>query len=577
VIEIEGVGFTPFTTIEEGDITMDGEEVPIEGNTISVNNKGEFDGEIIIPSIEEGDYTVNVTDGDIWADASFTVIGETEIDLSPTSGPPGTSLTVEGFNFTNIDETEVEIKLGSTTATAETDSHGSFSKTFSIPAMTSGTYTVTATDENGLMAEANFKMGFVIVILSPDSGPSGERVTITGAGFEPGDFDAHFDDILVIKDGTVSSSGNIQEAFYVPTLNPGTYTVSVVDEDDNELSEVYTLLYKTKLDMSSNQAPVGKTVTFTGEYFSEDEGAELEWEVYNSTWSMDVSEDIEEDGSVAEVTDHGNFTATWEIPDDLTLGNTYTINATDENDNWAYTTLTIVEKSIQITPQQTSYALGDTATFNIRSTFREVDSVLKIRDPDGDLYFQATFEEEDWEESGEQWYIPTRAQFDDDNGYPFSIPTTAATGDWGWNLYDSEEDQISAGTFTVYQTSSENLGQRLTNLEDSVEDLRIDFNQRMDALGTEFTEIKDAVDEAKQAAENVEDAVSGVEQKAEDAKIAAEDAKEATDNIASTVNEMRILVYMAIGASIVAAVAGIFSIYQRTFIRPVTKPLEPQE
>ncbi len=577
VIDIEGVGFGSFGSIDEGEIMMDGVEVPIKGNSISVNSKGEFDGEIIIPSIEPGDYTIIVTDGDVWADADFTVTGNTKIELSPTAGPPGTELTVEGFNFTNIDETEVEIEFGSTTYTGETSSNGEFSESFSIPALVSGTYTVTATDENGLTAEASFKVGVIFVVFSPKSGGSGETVIVTGTGFEPGDFDAYFGDIRVIKDGRVTSSKNINEQFFVPTLEPGTYTLRVVDEEDNEASDTFTLLYKTSLELSSSQAPVGKTVTFTGEYFSEDEGAELEWEVYNSTWSMDISGDLMHDDEVAEVTEHGNFTASWEIPDDMALGKAYSINATDENGNWGSTTLTISEKSIQISTTQSSYTLGDTVTFNIRSGFKEVDSYLRIRDPDMGLYFKSTFEEDDWEESGEQWYVPVRAQFDDVNGYPFNIPTTAEAGEWQWYLYDSEDDLLAIGVFEVYESSSEGLSQRIRDLESAVEDLNSEFNQRMDDIEDQMSAIGDIAQDAKEAAEEAEDAASSVEQKAEDAKIAAEDAKDAVDKIVSTVNEVRVLVYAAIGASIVAAVAGIVSLYQRAFIKPVIRPSEPTE
>jgi hypothetical protein len=575
IIDIEGVGFNPYAIISEGEITMGDEDVPIIGNNIDVENDGEFDGEIIIPSLLEGEYTLNVSDGETWADATFTVTGETAIELSPTSGPPGTSLTVTGYNFTNRDGTDVEIKIGSQTVTGDTDSDGEFSETFNIPALAEGTYTVRATDDNGLEAEASFKVGFIVAFVSPDSGPSGERITITGTGFEPGDFDAWFDEVLVIDDGTVGSSKTVSEPFYAPTIAPGTYTVKVEDEDGNEASDEFEITAVTTLSMSSNQAPIGKTVEFTGLYYSQEEGANLEWVIYNSTWDMDITDDVEYEGDPVEVTEHGNFTGEWEVPEDLHLGMTYTINATDDNGLWGQTLLTIVEKGVTISTQQSTYELEDTITFNIRTTFKEEDAYLRIRAPDGNLYFQATFEDEDWEERGSQWYVPVRAQFDDINGYPFNLPTTAPTGEWQWKLYDSEDDIMNSGSFIVFESGSGDggdLSQRIATLEATVNGLRTDFNDRTDEIDSVLAEIRDMAEDAQTQTQDLEDKITGIETKAEEAKTAANEARDTTAQLSSTMGELRMIVYAALGAAIVAAAAGIAAL-ARTTQRPTTRPI----
>ncbi|GAH05783.1 unnamed protein product, partial [marine sediment metagenome] len=128
IVKVSFRGFTPSTEINtEVDITLDGEPVSTkDGKNVTASRTGTGTVYIVIPSVEEGDYDIIITDGIKSADAGFEVDGETSITVTPDYGTPGATLTVKGYNFTQISGTDVEITLMDQEAEATTDSSGSF-------------------------------------------------------------------------------------------------------------------------------------------------------------------------------------------------------------------------------------------------------------------------------------------------------------------------------------------------------------------------------------------------------------------------------------------------------------------
>ncbi|MGA2670146.1 MAG: IPT/TIG domain-containing protein [Dehalococcoidia bacterium] len=110
--------------------------------------------------------------------------GTPSITLTPNNGVPGTSVTVRGYNFVddelvdiyyylNTDRTLVKIDVPSGT--------GNFTTIFIVPESYQGTHKVFADGEND-SASSNFtvKPGLTV---SPEEGPVGTNVTVTGQGF----------------------------------------------------------------------------------------------------------------------------------------------------------------------------------------------------------------------------------------------------------------------------------------------------------------------------------------------------------------------------------------------------------
>src|SRR2546425_5140016 len=108
------------------------------------------------------------------------------ISLNPTSGPAGTTVTITGSLF--LPDSVVTISYDGTAVTTTpgtitTDLSGGFSATFTVPASTVGSHTVSAKDAASNSASAQFIITTPSVSLNPTSGPTGTSVTVTGSNF----------------------------------------------------------------------------------------------------------------------------------------------------------------------------------------------------------------------------------------------------------------------------------------------------------------------------------------------------------------------------------------------------------
>jgi hypothetical protein len=153
----------------------------------------------------------------------------TEITVSPTSGIPGTRITIAGAGFAQF--ISVTISMGTAAlATTKTDRQGSFSATATVPNLPQGSQTVTATNGR-VSASAPYTITPVITV-SPTSGIRGTRITIAGAGFTSAS-------LVTISMGgvnlrsrapaTTDSQGRFSITATVPDLPQGIQTVTTTD------------------------------------------------------------------------------------------------------------------------------------------------------------------------------------------------------------------------------------------------------------------------------------------------------------------------------------------------------------
>jgi hypothetical protein len=153
------------------------------------------------------------------------------ISITPTSGSPGTSITVVGTNFKlgatvtiffDIDN-DGQPDAGEVVGTATASSTGAFSTLVTVPTLPGGTYNVMATDGVNTAAAVLFTITPAIT-LSPNTGPAGATITVTGAGFAANTpYDIWYD-----TDGTAGQvdAGDTKLAD-VTTGSDGTFTASV--------------------------------------------------------------------------------------------------------------------------------------------------------------------------------------------------------------------------------------------------------------------------------------------------------------------------------------------------------------
>jgi hypothetical protein len=250
-ITMTGSGFEA----NERDITIlfDGEEVQTE---IRANDMGSWNGSFEVPEMPIGEYSVTA-EGEQTQDVSeLTFKIEPEIVLSPDQGHVGTELTVTGRGFA-IDENVAIMYDGSQVATDTTNEEGSFDVSFTVPESKHGEQLVTAEDDLGNNATANFTMesdppdtpelisppdggrvGFIGSVrpifewseVSDDSGVYYSLQIAVSANFNTTE---EFVDPIFSVDGLVGTNYTLEEAEALPN---GTYywIVQAVDGAENE-------------------------------------------------------------------------------------------------------------------------------------------------------------------------------------------------------------------------------------------------------------------------------------------------------------------------------------------------------
>jgi len=212
-----------------------------------VGTKGTFDVEFVVPSVnDEDEYEVTVTvnddagGADTTATADFEVTGLPSIELTPEYGGVNDLIGISGYNFSQISGTEVTVNFTAAgkddvkAGTFKTDSDGEFSGTFRVPAAASQIWSVNASIEDHMInTTTNFRVGIVLALVAPEVGAHGAKVTLSGVGFTDNEaWNATLDDEL-IAEVDADADGVFTETFYVPNIDPGVYTIYILDIDSD--------------------------------------------------------------------------------------------------------------------------------------------------------------------------------------------------------------------------------------------------------------------------------------------------------------------------------------------------------
>jgi len=616
VVEIDGFGFTQGVTIEDGLVWIDGTSCTvIDDDTIGSDEK--FTVEIVIPSVATGEYEISVYDGTWWAYADFEVDGVAEIEVTPSFGVQGTTVQVHGYNFSQILNKNVVIELWTSDwssveapeiKTFKTTSAGEFSGSFTVPAIASDPYRLNAYQEDyNINGSVGFRVGMIIVILSPSSGPAGTKVIMTGTGFTTGTdtWNASFGDLDLIEDGDVDDNGNLKlgtavPTFFVPSVDPGTYTITILDiEEDISVDVEFTVTTNTRIWTEPAIAPNNYEITILGEYFSAvNETDIVEFLLYNVTAEDEVDFEWELDLD-AMTNEDGEFEVDWTIfeEDDLSLGE-YILEVTDDNGMYATYILNVVEKTQSISPRKDTFANGETVAFNILVSFPEADSYIEIYDPDGELYWQTdAFTDPKWIKVGTVNVVPYFQQVA--GGNPMTL-MDAALGTWSWTWFDYEEEELDSGTFAVTEAPEDILATQIAELGLNLDGLMEDFVGLSDdltglsgdvstlsgnlatlagsvsSLASDVSSLAGDVANAIQAAntasgkvDDLAETVADIAEVASNAATAAQNAAQAAtaaqtaaEQTGQQTSGLTTLVYGAIGAALVAALAAIVSLMQ---------------
>jgi hypothetical protein len=609
VVEIDGEGFDDLTAfrvyITKGTKEWECHVIDADDAANETDDDGEFNVEVVVPQTEDADddYEIEVRCGADTVSEDFEVTDLAEIEVEPNFGPQGSRITVTGENFAQIDadvsielwESDMSSKVVGIEDGVEIESDGSFEVEVRVPTETDGEYKVYAyveADDDGgfgIDDDTSFRIGTMLVLLSEDSGVTGEKIILTGSGFSlDGEWNATFGDITIFEDVEVDADGILKEggdtpAFLVPQVEPGAYIITVWDIEEEITVEVeFEVTDDVYLEFSTYMAPNGYNVSVDGWNWPEVDGSEntveeIEFTIYNDTddWDMDVRQ-FGAPGSTAELNSTGFLNeAWWMVPedDDLDLG-VYHINATIETDgDLTYLVqfdFTIGEVHKSIEPRKATFRILDTVSFKVQHSFggqpgKDIDSgKIKVYDPDGGLYWAADeYDDDDWVEVEMWWELPYSEQTD--GGNPMVLLDDAPLGTWTYEWLDEDGDVIEEGTFNVEAAAEEVIAEQIEDLNTAIDDLTSDISSVTDAVAGVKSDVNSAIaaaNAAVEAANAAVDAVNSVAGTASQAAEAAQNAADAAESAQNAASGLTTLVYGAIGASLVAALAAIVSLMQ---------------
>jgi hypothetical protein len=507
-------------------------------------------------------------------------------------------MTISGYGFDQVSGNTITIDLHQngvalspdvSVGTVDTKADGTFSATFKVPAVTEGNYQLYASTPEYISNFTTYRIGVIYAQLSDSSGPAGDYVTLTGNGFTPsGQWNVTIgsDTLLSTSDaGSVSGSGLINMPVSIPSMAPGIYTVTVWDVvADIKLTFPFTVTSNTQIALSPSSAPNLFNVSITGSGFWEGApSTSINFVLYNKTstgayeqsWTMNVLTNYLGQGlnndPTAVVNASGVVRAFWLVPDSDTLGpGTYYVNATDSSSN-AYLGQAVA------TPRKPTFTIGDTISFVLQHSYGGIvgsvadGSYLRIYDGNMTLQFAGDpLKAASWVTTGDYYTAPYSAQTA--GGNPMVLLNDAPLGTYTYKWFDNTNTLITSGTFAVTSSSASGTGAQITALATQVTALTAQLSTLSTTVGniattataasTAATASSQAATAASQAATAASQAATNAGSKADAATAAANAAATAAQGAQSAANGLTTLVYAAIGASLVAALAAIVALMQ---------------
>jgi len=207
---------------------------------VTVQSDGSFTCTLTVPSVAPGSYKVSVStpvQSNVYTAKDYTVLSQAKLTLSAYSGLPGDSLVLTGTGFTPGHA--VTPWFGSTAytcakATVTVQKDGSFTCTLTVPSVAPGSYKVsvsTPVQSNVYTAKDYTVLSQAKLTLSAYSGLPGDSLVLTGTGFTPGHAVTPWFGSTAYTCAkatvTVQKDGSFTCTLTVPSVAPGSYTISV--------------------------------------------------------------------------------------------------------------------------------------------------------------------------------------------------------------------------------------------------------------------------------------------------------------------------------------------------------------
>jgi hypothetical protein len=197
------------------------------------------------------------------------VLAAPSINISPTSGSPGTEVTVEGTNFESYRGDTISVFFGDRKLdTLVVPDSGIFTIHFYVPddATPEKVY-ISVKDEQGnpLGNRRLFTVDEVGIEVHPRDGAVGTRVTITGVGFYAGEMVTFYYDEVSVGTEAAGPTGEVSYTLAIPKSATGEHLISAEDILGNSGEANFKVISSIALDPSSGA--LGERVTVNGTGF----------------------------------------------------------------------------------------------------------------------------------------------------------------------------------------------------------------------------------------------------------------------------------------------------------------------
>ena len=288
-IEVSGEGFHAGDSVY---IYYDEELLPSDATTVKsgcCQHRGKFAVDITIPESCRGHHDIVAKGGSKTDSAGFTV--KPKITLDESSGHVGDIIELKGCGFPS-EGTGIKLRYYLDTNShserdssphvdfpvADVNSSGSWEQTFSVPASKKGAHCIDAyyDDDEGTLSQVNndavrFKVK-PIITLNPDSGCSGDTITISGAGFvqNESDIKLRYDGTEELAAGDADEYGSWELSFPVPPCAKGSHVIKAFYGSSSAAIASATFTVAPGIFLNPAAGHVGQSFSVSGSAFDPD-------------------------------------------------------------------------------------------------------------------------------------------------------------------------------------------------------------------------------------------------------------------------------------------------------------------
>ncbi|MDO8567942.1 MAG: hypothetical protein Q7R57_04420 [Dehalococcoidales bacterium] len=218
---------------------------------------------LVIPPLAQGTHTLKAQDINSNV-ATANLYIRPGISLSPQNGTPGAAVTINGSGFAASQAITVTYNgavITTNPSPINTDTNGSFTASFAVPAGGSGSYTVQATDGTN-SASTTFIISASLSV-NPASGLTGATLTLSGSNFSPSTTVTISYDAAQIATAVTDASGSFSTSFKAPVGRNGPHIITATD-GTNSVTVNFSIQASITLSTPVGQVDSGVTVSGTG-------------------------------------------------------------------------------------------------------------------------------------------------------------------------------------------------------------------------------------------------------------------------------------------------------------------------